>query len=465
MKRSLTNGGLPPFSPSPITLREPLTRWILLRALFLMRNTASLFLSRLLRSLSNLVAAMLLVLATAGCGSPAAKEAEPEERAMETVEADVLTVTLGSWPTVVRSQGSLYADEESVVGTKVAGRVAEVHVDLGDFVKTGDPLVSLDQEEFRLQVSQAEAQLEQTRSAVGLRNGDSVENLVPENAPPVREQKALWEETKNVLERAAKLRNQDAIAEGEYDQVAAAERVAEARHSSAINGVREKIALIGVRQAELSLARQRLRDAVILAPLDGYIQQREVAVGTYLSVGQPIAVVVRDHPLRFRGTVPERHAQSLAVGQEVRLQIESVPEPCIAEISRVSPTLDQRSRALLFEAEVDNSDHRLRTGLFAEAEVVIDPSAEAIVIPESAIVEFAGTQKVWKIVAGVAGDQEVLTGQRRNGGREILEGLAIGDSILRSAAKGRVAKIKPRTSSEHARSEDRLQSDERVAIR
>jgi RND family efflux transporter MFP subunit len=406
---------------------------------------------------------MLLVALIAGCGTPTANEpneSKLDQQVTDTMEAEVLTVEMGAWPTVVRSQGSLFADEESVVGSKVAGRVAEVHVDLGDFVKTGDPLVSLDQEEFRLQVAQAEAQLEQTRSAVGLRDGDSVENLVAENAPPVREQRALWEEAQNVLERAAKLRNQDAIAEGEYDQTAAAERVAEARHSSAINGVREKIALIGVRQAELSLARQRLRDAVILAPLDGYIQQRQVAIGTYLSVGQPIAVVVRDHPLRFRGTVPERHAQALAVGQEVRLRIVSVSEPCTAKISRVSPTLDQRSRALLFEAEVDNSDHRLRTGLFAEAEVVVDSSAQAMVIPESAIVEFAGTQKVWKIVDGLAGDQEVLTGARRNGEREILQGLSIGDSILRSAAKGRVAKIKPRTSPEHAQSVDALQSDD-----
>ena len=395
------------------------------------------------------MAAMVLVLTFAGCGTPVVKELAPEQGVTETVEAEVLTVAMGAWPTIVRSQGSLYADEESVVGSKVAGRVAAVHVDLGDFVKTGEPLVSLDQEEFRLQVSQAEAQLEQTRSAVGLRDGESVETLVPETAPPVREQKALWEEAQSVLERAARLRDQNAIAEGEYDQAAAAERVAEARHASAINGVREKIALIGVRQAELSLARQRLRDAVIVAPLDGYIQQRQVAIGTYLSVGQPIAVVVRDHPLRFRGTVPERHAQSLAIGQEVRLQIESVSKPYAAKISRVSPTLDQQSRALMFEAEVDNSDHRLRTGLFAEAEIIVDPAARAIVIPESAIVEFAGTQKAWKVTDGVAGDQEILTGARRDGGRAVLQGLAIGDIILLNAAKGRVARIKPTTSGEH----------------
>jgi RND family efflux transporter MFP subunit len=201
--------------------------------------------------------------------------------------------------------------------------------------------------------------------------------------------------------------------------------------------------LIGVRQAELSLARQRLQDATIAAPLDGYVQRRNVSPGTYVSVGQSIAVVVRTHPLRFRGTVPEKHAQSIAVGQQVRLQIESLTEPRQAEITRVSPMLDQQSRSLTFEAEIDNADHSLRTGLFAQAEVIVDTSAKSLVVPRSAIIEFAGTQKVWKVVDGVAAEQEVLTGARRGDVREIVQGLSAGDIILTDAARGRIAKINP----------------------
>ncbi len=443
--------------PSPFPGANP-AALVLTRAFLLMRFVERLLSPRMLRLLPVLLAASPVALITA-CGSPVAKKIEQQEKPLETIQADVLTAGLVTWPTIVRSQGSLYADEESVVGAKVAGRVAEVHVDLGDAVKAGDPIATLDQQEFRLQVAQAEAQLQQARSAVGLRDGDSVDSLVPENAPPVQEQKALWEDAKNVLARAERLLRQDAIAEGEYEQAAAAERVEEARYRSAINSVLEKIALIGVRQAELSLAGQRLQDAVITAPLDGYVQQRHVAIGSYLSAGQPIAVVVRNHPLRFRGTVPERHAQSLKVGQQVRLRIESVPQPLTAKISRVSPTLDQRSRSLLYEAEVDNQDHQLRTGLFAEAEVVIDPTARALVIPKSAIVEFAGTQKVWRIVDGVAGEQEVLVGSPRDGGREVLQGLSLGDMILLHAAKGRIAKIDPIEQQQAARLEETTQRD------
>lgn len=377
--------------------------------------------------------------ANAGPGGGGAK-AKPE---METIEAEILNVEPEHWPKIIHSQGSLFGDEQTTVGTEVAGMVAEVHVDFGDLVEAGDPLVTLDQAEFRLQAAQAEAQLQQVRSSVGLRDGQIVDSLVPENAPPVREQKALWDEAKNNLQRAQDLQSNNAIARGEYDAAVAAERVAEARYSSAINSVLEKIALIGVREAELSLARQHLEETVIRAPLDGYVQERQVSPGTYLSIGQSIAVLVRTNPLRFRGTIPERQAQALAIGQQVDLTIESVDAPYRATVTRISPMLDQRSRALAFEANVQNDDRLLRAGLFAEADIVIDPEAKAIVVPDSAIIEFAGTQKVWKVVDGMASEQEIVAGARRNPNREILEGLAVGDQILRDASKGRIAKVVP----------------------
>jgi RND family efflux transporter MFP subunit len=378
-----------------------------------------------------------------GCSSSAGGPVAPQDAPLPVLEAAVLTVEPSTWPMEVRSQGSLVADEVAVVGAKVAGRVDEVHVDLGDLVRAGEPLVSLDREDFRLQVAQADAQLAQARSAIGLRPGEPTSQLEPENAPPVRQERALWEEARANLQRAEKLRAENATTPAEFDQVAAAERVAEARYSAALNGVHERIALIGVREAELSLARERLLDAVIRAPFDGLVQQRQSAPGAYTQVGDPIVTLIRTDPLRYRGTLPERHAQALAVGQEVRLTIESEGAPRMVRVTRISPALDLRSRSLLFEAEVENRGQQLRSGLFAEAAVVVNPQAKALVVPRSAVVEFAGTMKVWKVVDGVAKEQEVLIGERRPMAVEILQGLVAGDKILSDSSRGRVARIKP----------------------
>ncbi len=395
----------------------------------------------------------LLAFAVVGCapggaGSPAAGSAGDSENsagqsaeALETLTAELLVIEQQPWAKIVRSQGNLIADEQAVVGAKVAGRVATVHVDLGDFVSAETPLVTLDQGELELKVAQAAALLEQARSAVGLAPERPVSELDPEKSPPVRQEKALWRESQNTLQRARQLYSEKAFSRGELEQAEAAEQVASARYAASLNSVSEKIALIGVRQTELNLAEQFRRDAVIVAPIDGYVQQRQVAPGSYLAIGQPILVLVSTDPLRFRGTVPERYAQQLRGGQAVRIHIDSLDGPIETTISRISPALDLRSRALIFEALIDNQTLQLKAGLFGEAEIFIDPEARGFVLPASAISEFAGVDKVWKVIDGVASEHAILTGQRRDGRREVLEGLAEGDVILKDASQGRIARV------------------------
>jgi RND family efflux transporter MFP subunit len=394
----------------------------------------------------GLAAVCVLAAALVGCGhenAPAA--ATPNQAELPLVRAAVLHIEPGPWPTIVRSQGSLVADEVTVVGAKVAGRVADVPVDLGDRVTAGSTLATLDQDEFRLEVALAEAQLLQARAALGLAPTDPVESLNPHHSPPVREAKAVVDEIKTRIERIRALRARNAVTQDELDQAISEEGIADARLAAAVNGVRERIALIGVRSAELSVAQQRLADTVARAPFDGLVQQRHVAPGTFVQVGQPVATLVRTTTLRFRGAIPERHSHRLQIGQHLTLRVASLPAPRLARITRISPTIEELTRALMFEAEVENADGALQTGQFAEAEVVIDPDAQTLVVPASAVIEFAGSEKVWKVVDGVAREQVIETARRTRESIEIAGGLAPGDVILADGDAGRVARIEPIT--------------------
>jgi RND family efflux transporter MFP subunit len=383
-------------------------------------------------------------LTAAGCGSGHEAE-QPKAAAAElpSLTAEVLQVEEVAWPRTVRSQGNLVADEVVVVGARIAGRVEQVSVDLGDKVAVDAPVAVLDQEEFKLQVILADAQLTQSRSALGMKATDLVDQLNPLMAPPVREARAVLDDAKTRADRLRPLRERNAVTQEALETAVAAEQVAEARLTSAYNGVLEKIAQIRVRSAELALAKQRLDDAVIVAPLDGLVEQRHVSKGSFVQIGDPIVTLVRTSTLRFQGTLPERQATRIAVGQEVRLHIESVAEPRIAKITRISPVIAEQSRSLMFEAAVDNADGRLQTGLFAEAEVVVDPTSQSIAIPPGAITEFAGAEKVWKVIDGVAQEQIVETARRGETAIEIISGLAPGDTILHNAAEGKIARITP----------------------
>lgn len=378
-----------------------------------------------------------------GHGAHATTTEKPKAPELPVIRAAVLQVQPANWPAVVRTQGSLAADEVAIVGTKVAGRVNTVNFDLGDEVKAGAVLALLDQEDFKLQVSLAEAQLVQSRAAIGLRPNDPLESLDPNNAPPVREAKAMWEETRARIARIRQLQihARNTVTQDEFDQAVAAEGAAEARHGAAINGVREKIAMISVRASELEVAKQRLTDTVVHAPFDGLVQERQVSHGSFVQLGEAIATVVRTSVVRFHGTMPERHAHLLELGQQVTLKIEGIREPRVAYITRISPNVEEMSRSLGFEALVDNRNGDLRTGLFTEAEVVVDPVAQSLVVPKSAIMEFAGAEKVWKLVNGIAKETIVKTARHGDRGVEIVSGIAPGDLILANATEGRVARV------------------------
>jgi hypothetical protein len=151
--------------------------------------------------------------------------------------------------------------------------------------------------------------------------------------------------------------------------------------------------------------------------------------------------LVRTDPIWFRGLLPERYATKLKVGQSLRFSTESIDAPVAAVVTRISPSLELSSRALAFEARVDNPELRFRSGVFATAELVIEPEASAVAIPATAVSQFAGAEKVWKLVEGIAREAEIVSGGRRDGLVEITQGLVVGDVILADASIGKVAKI------------------------
>jgi len=408
----------------------------------------------LMRSLT-LASVGVFLAALTGCGHGVQAETSAGQKKHElpTLKAAVMTVELRPSPVIVRTQGSLIADDVTIVGAKVAGRINAVTVDLGDVVAAGTPLASLDQEEFKLQISLAEAQLVQARAALGLKPSEPVESLDPQLAPPVREAKAVWDECKLKVDRIRQIRVRNAVTQDELDTAVSAEAVADAKYGSALNSVREKIAQISVREAELSVTKQHLDETVIRAPFDGLVEARHVARGSFVQVGDAVITLVRTRPvqrgeetqhaisLRFRGTMPERSAHRLALRQRLTLHIEGLDEPQSATITRISPSVDEMSRSLVFEAAVDSNNAALRTGLFAEAEVIVDPAAQAVVIPAVAITEFAGAEKVWKVEAGIAHEQIVETLHRSSGDVQVVSGLKPGDQILAQASLGREARI------------------------
>ena len=332
----------------------------------------------------------------------------------------------------VVATGTLAAEDQVVVGTKVSGRLAEIAVDMGTRVRRGDVVARLDASDYRLRVEQADAALQQARVRLGLPPAGTDERVNPEQTSIVRQARAVLEEARLTRDRAAKLVEQELIARAQFDTAEANLKVAEGRYHDALEEVRTRQALLAQRRSELELARQQLADTAMVTPIDGAVAVKQASVGEYLAAGAPVATVVRLHPLRLRMNVPEREAAGVRVGQAVRLTLEGDPVAYQGRVVRLSPIVQEQNRTLSVEAEVPNERALLRPGAFARAEIVSEASQPVIRVPADTIVTFAGIEKVLVVRQGTIAELRVQTGRRSGDTVEIVSGLRAGEEIVRA---------------------------------
>ena len=377
---------------------------------------------------AGLVAITLLL---TGCqGGTSVSADEPKKKAPPPTEVRVSPAAERAVARTVSATGTLAAAEQVVLGTKVAGRLAEITVDLGTRVRRGEMVGKLDQSDFKLRVDQAEAALQQARVRLGLPPTGSDERVDPEKTAIVRQARAMMDDARLTRDRSVKLAEMELIARAQLDSVEAGLQVAEARYQDALEEVRTRQAIVAQRRSELDLARQQLADTVIYSPLDGAVSLKQASVGEYLTAGTPIATLVGTHPLRLRVPVPEREGAGVRVGHAVTLTVEGDPTVYRGRVVRLSPIVQEQNRTLMVEAEVPNEKSFLRPGSFARVEIMTEVSQPVVTVPGTAIIVFAGVEKVLVVRQGKTAEVKVTTGRRFGEDIEIVEGLKRGDDVV-----------------------------------
>ncbi|MBC7994804.1 MAG: efflux RND transporter periplasmic adaptor subunit, partial [Rhizobacter sp.] len=277
--------------------------------------------------------------------------------------------------------GSLRSHQGVVLRPEVSGRISRLGFNDGQRVKRGQLLVQLDNTLQAAQLQQAEAQASIARTN---------------------------------LQRNRELVAANFVSQSVVDQSAAAMQVAD---------------------AQVSLARAQLARMRIEAPFDGVAGIRSVNVGDYVKDGADLVNVedLSSVVLDFR--LAERYVARIKTGQPVEAQLDAMPGKSFkGKVDAVDSLLDANGRSLLVRARLPNSSGELRSGMFARTRVVFATRANALVVPEEALVPLAGKQYLVKVVDGPKGKVsqrlEARIGMRLPGKVEILEGLTAGDMVV-----------------------------------
>lgn len=323
----------------------------------------------------------------AGCG---AEEVAPAQRGTP-ITAQLPEVRAVA--TVENSVGVITSPELPLVKAEATGRVVELLVDAGSTVTVGQALARLDDEVQQLGLRSAEASLKRAE---------------------VQRDNAL-----KSLARLDDLIKTGAVSQGALDDARAAADAAAAQVNEA--------------RAALEQARWGQRMTAIVSPIAGVVQQRRVAVGDLVRIGDPVIEIAAASALRAVLPFPETFLGRIQIGQRVQLTLPERPGQIVeGHIDELRPIVGRDNRAIEAIVAFANPGD-WKPGASIVGEVVIDARPEALTVPVESLVLRPAGELVYVVDGGVVKATPVTVGVRTAGYAEILTGLSAGQTV---AVKG-----------------------------
>jgi len=165
--------------------------------------------------------------------------------------------------------------------------------------------------------------------------------------------------------------------------------------------------------------------------LTGIIGRTYVDKGTSVTPQSPIALVVDMDKVKIKLDITEEYLSRIALGQKALISIQAYPdERFTGVVSKISPVLDLDTRTAPIEIVIPNDDHRLKSGMFAQAQLILEEHKDAIVIAKEAVMGREAETYVYVVEANIARQKKIKLGIHQGAFYEVEEGLKPQDLVV-----------------------------------
>lgn len=319
-----------------------------------------------------------------------------EEYTAATLERTVLITAPkpGALQQSLRLPTTLRGNTEAVIYARTNGYIEAWHKGIGDYVKRGELLATIDAPEQEQELAQAHAEHEQIAAQL-----DLAEKTL-----------ARWE---------AMGQRQNAISQQDLDE----------KRSS----VRQSKADLKAAEANVKRLDNLEKFRYITAPFDGIITRRSIEIGDYITQGsKELFAITQTNPLRASIWIPQAYADNLAAGTEVDVNLrEQQGQGLKAKVERVAGGIDPSTRSRQVDLLLPNPDNSLLPGAYAEVNINLTSSIETLVVPAASLIIRDQSQRI----AVVEPDKSISFRSVKLGrdlGREVevLEGISTKDVLV-----------------------------------
>ncbi|MGD0778692.1 MAG: efflux RND transporter periplasmic adaptor subunit [Candidatus Solibacter sp.] len=353
------------------------------------------------------------VLLLTSCGSePTRRAAQPQT---PPVTVKVAAVAAQDWPTSYEATGTVRARTTATISSKVMGYVQKVSVQVGDRVRQGQELITLDARDLDVNLRRAEA------------GGAEVQSAIPELENATAAAKANLDLAQTTFKRMEELASKKSISNQELDEASARLKAAQANYDmvrSRRSQINSKMAVV---EQEVRAAGIMRDYAKLAAPFSGVVITRTVEPGNLATPGVPLLTIEQDGLYRLEASVDESKLATVRVGQAVEVVLEA-DRKLNARVSEIVPSVDAASRTYIVKLDLPATP-QLRTGMFGRAIFPLGMQ-KVVAVPLAALMERGQLQSVYVVEDGVAHTRLVTTGRRTSDAVEALSGLNAGEKVV-----------------------------------
>lgn len=361
------------------------------------------------------------------------------------VPIQVAKVQRGEINSLLTVSGLVEPKEAVRVFSKTVGQVKEILIQEGDQVKKDTILMRLDDEQIRLQVAQARANLDSAQASLERIKAGARPQEVSQVEAAVRQAKINMDSAEENYLKMQKLFSEGAISEQQHDQAKNQLEIARAQYQSASESyklitegasaqdIRAVEAQVRQAQSALELAQSQLNNSIIKAPISGSVTSISVKTGELASSAIPLLSILDISELSVKTGISEKDIGVVQIGQEAEIFIDAFPrEKFSGEVASKGVLVDPVSKTMEIKIRIKEPPVVIPPGVFARANIITEHNTDALIIPSTAL-----TRKADGLFVFVLENDEqtvkrraISTGITQGNRVEVLDGLTDNEIVV-----------------------------------
>jgi cobalt-zinc-cadmium efflux system membrane fusion protein len=295
---------------------------------------------------------------------------------------------------------SAHPQKKAIVSYAFSARISDIHIKIGDWVRTGQQLVTLQSEE----VGSAKSEFYKAQ--------------------------ADYELDKVNYERQKRLFDRGVGAQKDYLSSEAGFKVAEA----SLNAAEKKLHVLGFSEQQVKQITETHQISPIIslyAAISGKIIENNAILGAMVDQTTEILTIMDPSLLVIDAEIYEKDIAKIRIGQQVEASVPAYSgETFTGIITYISDVLHEETRTITVRSEVENKQFKLKPGMFADINILLNHQTKALVLPIEAVLDDKKDKIVFVKLAGKYIPQVIKTGAENRGFVEILAGLQEDDEVV-----------------------------------